>query len=656
MRGRLSAAAGAALMLAAGGGEATAAPPPMTTSSTYIRSGDGTPLRTEVFRPAGLPPGARTPVILIVGPYFGSQPYQNPGYRTAFYYQSLFDAAIPRGYTIVQVSLRGYGGSGGCSDFKGPGEQADAKAAVEWAASQPWSNGRVGMYGLSYDASTQVMALGKRPRGLAATVMIEPGTAGYRVVYMNGVRYVPFADSYEGHNALFWTPPPESVLSGLEGNQALLSQLMSDPACLAGRLAAERDPNPNTEFWRARDLAAFARHSRVPVFYVQGFLDANAHPDGLLPVWSYLKGPHHAWFGQFPHVIPGEVDPFTAQPQGVGRGGFRDEVMRWFDRYVRRGARASAADPAVEVQDGGTGEWRAEPVWPPADARRFRFELAAGSYSDAPGNKGEPYCFRLEGNCLPGRTGVGSWTFSRPLPYDAWLSGVPRLNVRLSAPASAVHLVGLLYDVAPGGQAALISRAATIAIPGRATAFDLYPQAWRLRRSHRIGLLLSGGDDGWFEPGTSGATVAVQGGTLALPFLRNERLTKLPGGPSEAMRQRSTFTVPASVIADRTRTEALPPPLACTGRLRLSVRPRRVRTERRVRFRFRVVATPCRARTRPARGALVRFAGARARTDRAGRATLVRRLTRERRYTARAQLRGFRRALATVTAAPSRRD
>jgi uncharacterized protein len=320
--------------LAVGAGPAMAAPPAMTSWSTYIPSEDGTPLGTEVFRPAGLPLGARTPVILIVGPYFGAQAYNTNGYRTISYYHSLFDAAIPRGYTIVQVTLRGYGGSGGCSDFKGPGEQSDAKAAVEWAASQPWSTGRVGMYGLSYDAATQVMALGRRPSGLAAAVMIAPGTNGYGVMYMSGVRYVPFADSYEGHNALSWTPPPESVLSGLDGDQVLVSQLTSDPACLARRLPQERNPDRNSHFWRARDLAAFIGHSRVPVFYVQGFLDANGHPDGFLPVWRSLDGPKHAWLGQFPHVIPGEADPFSRRGDAL----VRPVRQR---RHARAGARPS---------------------------------------------------------------------------------------------------------------------------------------------------------------------------------------------------------------------------------------------------------------------------------------------------------------------------
>ena len=73
---------------------------------------------------------------------------------------------MERGYTWVQVDLRGFGGSSGCLDWGGPGEQADVKAAVEWAAKQPWSTGKVGMYGKSYDGVTGLIGIAQQPQGL----------------------------------------------------------------------------------------------------------------------------------------------------------------------------------------------------------------------------------------------------------------------------------------------------------------------------------------------------------------------------------------------------------------------------------------------------------------------------------------------------------
>ena len=95
---------------------------------------------------------------------------------------------MQRGYTFVMVDLRGFGGSNGCLDWSGPGEQADVVNAVKWAASQPWSTGKVGMYGKSYDGVTGLIGVNQRPAGLAAVVSQEPVYDLYRYLYGDGIR------------------------------------------------------------------------------------------------------------------------------------------------------------------------------------------------------------------------------------------------------------------------------------------------------------------------------------------------------------------------------------------------------------------------------------------------------------------------------------
>src|SRR5665213_4147190 len=160
---------------------ARAAPNPnaYTTTETYIASTGGVKLPTTSFRPAGIASNVKTPVILTVSPYatsgasplglhFDNDPVLGPG-------GFAIDAQVfAHGYSVVLVALRGYGASGGCFDLGGSGEQADVKAAVEWSADQPWSTGKVGMVGHSYDGQTQLMALASHPRGLAAVVPSSP--------------------------------------------------------------------------------------------------------------------------------------------------------------------------------------------------------------------------------------------------------------------------------------------------------------------------------------------------------------------------------------------------------------------------------------------------------------------------------------------------
>ena len=154
------------------------------------------PLRAD--RPAGPVEGT---------PY---DPVATGGPSARFY--DFVDGAhlMQRGYTFVMVDLRGFGGSSGCLDWGGPGEQADVKAAVEWAAAQPWSTGKVGMYGKSYDGVTGLMGIAQQPRGLAAVVAQEPVYDMYRYLYSNRVRF---------ENSLA-TPPLYDAIAGTPGTAA----------------------------------------------------------------------------------------------------------------------------------------------------------------------------------------------------------------------------------------------------------------------------------------------------------------------------------------------------------------------------------------------------------------------------------------------------
>ena len=81
-------------------------------------------------------------------------------------------------------------GSTGCLDILGPGEQTDIQTAVEYAAGAPWSTGRVGMYGKSYDANLGTAAAALQPEGLDAVVAQQAVPDRYRGSYNDGVRFL----------------------------------------------------------------------------------------------------------------------------------------------------------------------------------------------------------------------------------------------------------------------------------------------------------------------------------------------------------------------------------------------------------------------------------------------------------------------------------
>jgi predicted acyl esterase len=495
-------------------------------------------------------------VILAIGPYFahiGETVEDIDPLRSGpnVYYKELLAEGKPfdRGYTLVQVDLRGFGASEGCNDFGGKGEQADVKAAVEWAASQPWSTGKVGMFGKSYDGWTLAMALATKPKGLAAVVIQAPIISGYRTLYMNGVHY-----------GLGWYATPALYQSGdalpptlFDSPEYILhSALGLNPLCYVLNIALQNglgDRNDGTGFWDERDLLPRASGSTVPTFWEHGFLDANAKPDNFLDLYSTLRGPRRVWAGQWEHDRPTE--------QLVGRKGFYEESMRWFDRYVKELPEAEApvgSDPVAEIEDGGTQQWRAEPQWPPDDA--VVHKLAVRSQ--------------------------GRWSVSPKLPHDVHLAGTPRLTlgVGLSGGPRA-NVFAIVYDIDSNGLAHLLTRGAFAVTRGGTIAYDLYPQDWTFKAGHRIGLFLPTSDQPWFTPLPAVGAASVSGGSLALPFLRYTRTSFLPARKTPGVSNNPAPADVTSVIGGAEAAFEMPPalterPPATVPKPKLSVSLRRL--------------------------------------------------------------------------------
>ncbi len=136
-----------------------------------VEMDDGIVLRADVFRPAG---EGKYPVILSYGPYAKGLAFQE-GYKgnwarlveaapevlegSSNKYQNweLVDPEkwVPDGYVCVRVDSRGAGRSPGVIDVWSPLETQDLSECIEWAGTQPWSNGKVGINGISYFAMNQ---------------------------------------------------------------------------------------------------------------------------------------------------------------------------------------------------------------------------------------------------------------------------------------------------------------------------------------------------------------------------------------------------------------------------------------------------------------------------------------------------------------------
>jgi uncharacterized protein len=167
-----------------------------------IAMDDGLVLRADVFRPIG---EGRYPVILSYGPYAKGLAFQD-AYKSAWMrltkafpeavegssnkYQNweLVDPEqwVPDGYAIVRVDSRGAGCSPGYLEVWSPREARDLYHCVEWAGTQPWSSGKVGINGISYYAMNQWHVAPLRPPHLAALCIWEGSADYYRELARHG--------------------------------------------------------------------------------------------------------------------------------------------------------------------------------------------------------------------------------------------------------------------------------------------------------------------------------------------------------------------------------------------------------------------------------------------------------------------------------------
>ncbi len=534
-------------------------------TEAYITEPDGTKLHADILRPANLPDDARTPVIMSAGPYFNHSGQEGPvgavqgggAYNpagTAGPSERFVDFVVEaklmqRGYTYMMVDLRGFGGSSGCLDWGGPGEQADVKSAVEWAASQPWSTGSVGLYGKSYDGVTGLIGEAVQPKGLKAIVAQEPVFSLYNYLYTNGVRFENSLATPALYDAIAVTP------GVLGGDDTLNYQVggLTDPACLATNYASQAtNSDPTSDYWKARDFITATKGHSIPMILTQGFLENNTKPEGAWDLFNGLAGPKRGWFGMWDHIRGNdEAEGDDAKPAA-----WFDEVMRWYDHYLRDVPLADAPvdkDPPVEVQS-NDALWRSEKQWPPDDSVMYESKLKPGTYTDATNaGSAEGGVGNIAGN---GTVGEGVWTISPPLAHDAQYSGVPHATVDVSAAAPGATVSVDTYDIDKTGMAILLSRSASTVNNGKLD-LDLYGNDWGIPAGHRIGVRVGSADAEWWLPVGTQQPVTVAGGTIRLPFLKYTRPDKFKG--KKATRLATWLAAAPFQVPDATLNAALDP-------------------------------------------------------------------------------------------------
>lgn len=480
---------------------------------------DGVKLAANVFKPAGKGPW---PVVLSRTPYLKDgriDPEHDPKgdenrKRLAEQARRYTDA----GFVFVLQDVRGKGRSQGFyAAFENDIE--DGYDAVEWAAAQPWSNGKVGMTGGSaLGITANSAALAAPPHLVANYVVVAPAD---RLSY-----------SYPG-----------GVLKDKDTVGWLRGQGVSEETLDRTRARSVDDVS-----WNRVAMTTNRKYIRIPTFHVGGWYDI--FNGGTVDNFAWLqnhgapgaRGNQKLLMGPFGH---GPLSGDLAYPGSdrLALGG--DQELRWFDYWLKGVQNGIMDEPPVQyfmMASARKGAYSpknrmlASANWPPA-YREVRYYPAAGMglSTQAPGTAESKLSYRFDPANPVATFGGANLTFDRgpqdqrqvgqrqdylrfstaPLDRDLTISGPVKVELWASTDGPDTDFMAKLVDVYPDGYEALVLDAPVRAkfrngrmpedirlmTPGapEKLEIDLWPTAITFEKGHRLALHITSSNAPRFE-------------------------------------------------------------------------------------------------------------------------------------------------------------
>ncbi|WP_262730852.1 CocE/NonD family hydrolase [Alloalcanivorax marinus] len=481
-----------------------------------MRTRDGVRLDADLYVPEGDGP---FPALLM------RQPYGRRIASTVTYAHPSWYAA--QGYLVVIQDVRGRGTSEGRFE---PfiNEQRDGEDTLEWLAALPACNGRVGMYGFSYQGVTQLFAAAS---GHPALQAIAPAMTGFRLdrdwAYEGG--------AFRLQNSLSWAAQLGAESDRRDGNHERFAQRyrlghgpgadeLIDPASpavrdlLGGTFYGDwLDRSLDSDYWEERSVAGCLPVVDLPALHVGGWFD------------SFLTGT----FATFEHLRAGAahqrlvIGPWTHLPwtPAVGQAWLGDAAqstidtlqLRWFDHFLKGHDTGVDRDPTVQLYDLRANRWRAYADYPPAPGTRLPLASDGSAGFDIGGGRlgatGEPVVDTLihdpwrpvpavGGHLAPSpgihdrtvvdaRPDVLTYT-GAPLGEDHQLAGPVSVTLNAAADADSFDLCAVLSVVDADGRARNLTQGYTRARGNGPVTVDLRGTCALLRAGERLRLSVSG--------------------------------------------------------------------------------------------------------------------------------------------------------------------
>jgi putative CocE/NonD family hydrolase len=348
---------------------------------------DGVTLRADVYRPKA---EGKFPVLLVRTPY-DKQWISGFGHKAA-----------ARGYVVIAQDVRGrFESEGEWYTFKN--ESQDGYDTVEWAATLPYSNGKVGMFGGSYVGATQFLAAIAKPphlAGICPTVTASNYHDGW--TYQGGAFEQWFNESWASglaENTL--RRRAEKNFNALGGIRVLplVSYSVLEAPSAEGIAPYFKDwlAHPNFDaYWKQLSIEDHYADIQVPVFGIGAWYDIFL--GGTLKNYVSLKtkaGTDAAKHGQRLLVFVGghaggAGDRKIGDIDFGAKAPFDDDEMtlRWYDWLLKGEANGVEKEKPVRIFVMGKNEWRDEDDWPLARAKNTRYFLHSAGVANGLGGNG----------------------------------------------------------------------------------------------------------------------------------------------------------------------------------------------------------------------------------------------------------------------------
>ena len=438
-------------------------------TSFYVQARDGTKLAVDLFRPTlhGALAKRRLPVIWMNTPY--NRRYGFRGAPTVSAYPGFALQLVKYGYNVAVVDFRGLYASFGSNKVFNFGEfvppaTTDAYDMTQWFARQPWSNGRVGMWGCSATGGSQVQAATTRPPALKAIFPMSSVFDAYSFLVIGGVPLRPFL-------------PASQAVTAARDRMAVPVDGPDGPAELAQAIAEHSNNIDAPDVGVGSDLP-FRDSRAAQLGGVKWWIlsspstHLNALRRGHFGVYATSNwneaGTKLAAFELFANLPRGRVKLLIGPGRHCGwRTVWQDtgfsvvtEERRFFDYWLKGIHNGVMKQPPVTYYTYNApaqSAWRTAWTWPLPNEVKTAFYLGrGGALSKAapasPGRDTTPMAAPPKANPIFVHRPTGGLRYeTAPLSHGVQITGFPVMKLWIATRARDTDVIAWLDDVAPDG-------------------------------------------------------------------------------------------------------------------------------------------------------------------------------------------------------------